>query len=363
MDLKEIMVGANKYIRGQGAIAQVGDCARQLGKSALIIGGKNALSAAGKLIVESLQSKGIKYKIETFTTEVSENQMKSFAAGINDGDFIIGVGGGKAIDVSKWVAEFCDLPYIAIPTSAATCASVVSLFVCYEDDGKPRGGLYRKQSPEFCIVDSKIIAEAPKRLLVSGIGDTLSKWPETKYAARNLEVNVFIQATEELGKLAFDLCLEKGIAAVRAVEAKQVTKELEEIIDINLLISGLTGNMAGDECRLALSHCVHDGLVSLGWAKKFLHGEKVAYGTLVQLALLDGINNDFLTKIIKFYLNIGLPTCLADLGIPEDKKYVDDLAKASYRDRLQFGPVATPFENVVAGMLLINSLAHNQKRD
>ena len=183
---------------------------------------------------------------------------------------------------------------------------------------------YVARSPEFAIVDSKIIAEAPTRLLASGIADTMSKWPETSYGGRNQTRTVFIDATEAWGKVAFDVCLSAGPSVIQAVRENRVTKELEDIIDANMILSGVTGNTAGHEVRLAVAHCVHDGLITYDFekSKKFLHGEKVAFGTLVQMVLCDNVSDDLFLRTLDFMKSIGLPVCMQDLGIEETEENV-----------------------------------------
>lgn len=363
MNFRDVMIGANRYVRGQGVAAEVGKFAKQLGNKAIVIGGKTALAVSREPVFSSLGLAGVDFEEHLFTSDVSENTMKYFAQRAVNGkaELVIGVGGGKAIDCSKWVADYCNLPYIAIPTSAATCASTVSLIITYTDDGKPVGGIYSKRSPDFSLVDTKIIATAPVRLLASGIGDTFSKWPETAYAARNLTPNSFIESTKSLARTSFELCLDQGEEAIRMVEAHEVGQALENIVDNNLLISGMIGNLAGHECRLAVAHCVHDGLVDLGWAGDFLHGEKVTYGTLVQMALYDEIPDDLLEEVIRFSATIGLPISLKDLGVPDTGEHVKLLSKASCRSRLQSGPTQTPVSAIEWGIGRVNALAERYR--
>jgi len=368
MDYRKVMIGTNietsMYIRGYGVTSETGKFAKELGGKAIIIGGKTALFVARESISKSLAVAGVDFKEYIFTTDVCENSMKYFAekaTNIN-AELVIGVGGGKAIDCGKWVADYCHLPYISVPTSVATCASVVSLIVTYTDEGKPIGGIYSKKSPRFAIVDTKIIAEAPTRLTAAGIGDTFSKWPETHYAARNLKTNIFIEATNILGKLSFDTCLEKGEKAIESVKRKKVSPDLVDVIDNNLLIGGMVGNLAtGDKCRTAVAHCVEYGLVALGITKKLLHGEKVAYGTLVQMAICEDINYSLLEEVLKLLVSIGLPTDFEDLGIEDNQTNLELIAKASYREPLYSGPAKTSLQEIKRAMAKVNCMSKEFK--
>jgi len=365
MDYRNIIILANTYIRGYGVTSETGKFAKKLGNKAMVIGGKTALSVSRESISKSLAVAGVDFKECIFTSDVSENTMKCFAreATNSNADLVIGVGGGKAIDCSKWVADYCNLPYISVPTSVATCASVVSLIITYTDEGKPIGGIYSKKSPKFAIVDTKIIAEAPTRLTVAGIGDTLSKWPETNYVANNLKTNIIIEATNILGKLSFDTCLKKGEKAIESAKRKKVSPDLVDVIDNNLLISAMVGNLAGPERRTAVAHSVDYGLVALGIAKKLLHGEKVAYGTLIQMAICEDINSSLLEKVLKFLVSIGLPTDFEDLGIEDNQTNLELIAKASYCVRLRSGPVKTSLWEIKRAMAKVNCISKEFKNE
>jgi glycerol dehydrogenase len=67
---------------------------------------------------------------------------------------------------------------------------------------------------------------------------------------------------------------------------------------------------------------VHNGLTHLPNAHHVFHGEKVAYGILVQLRLQEMLQEDRLAavarqQLLEFYSAIGLPKTLADLGLSE----------------------------------------------
>jgi glycerol dehydrogenase len=105
--------------------------------------------------------------------------------------------------------------------------------------------------------------------------------------------------------------LADGEAAAAAARDRRVTPEVERIIEANTLLSGLGFESAG----LAAAHAVHNGLTALPGTHSALHGEKVAFGTLVQL-VLDGSPTEEFTTVLRFCRAVGLPTTLAQLGLP-----------------------------------------------
>ena len=176
------------------------------------------------------------------------------------------------------------------------------------------------------MVDTTIIANAPVRFLVSGMGDALSTYFEAR-ATHNSYSNVnaglpcgfreglcgpakATKASMALAELCYQTLLEDGLKAKYACEAKQVTPALENIIETNILLSGLGFESGG----LAAAHAIHDGLTILPGTHKYFHGEKVAFGTLTQL-VLENAPSEELNEVLEFCLSIGLPVCLEDIGV------------------------------------------------
>ncbi|MGI6134017.1 MAG: glycerol dehydrogenase, partial [Christensenellales bacterium] len=100
---------------------------------------------------------------------------------------------------------------------------------------------------------------------------------------------------------------------------------LEEVVEANILLSGLGFESGG----LAAAHAIHDGLTVLEGTHKMYHGEKVAFGTLVQL-VLENAPEEEINEVLNFCLSVGLPVCLEDIGVdsitPEELKAVAEKA-------------------------------------
>jgi glycerol dehydrogenase-like iron-containing ADH family enzyme len=93
-----------------------------------------------------------------------------------------------------------------------------------------------------------------------------------------------------------------------------------DVVDATVLMAGVTGGIGGAQCRTVAAHAVHNGLTQLPASHDMLHGEKVAYGILVQLRLEEMLQGSGLAtaarqQLIQFYSAIGLPQTLADLGL------------------------------------------------
>ncbi len=110
-------------------------------------------------------------------------------AGVGAYDFIIGMGGGKAIDTARVVAGQLGVKYIAAPTIAATDAPTASACVVYGNGGSVVN-YFTTRNPDYVLVDTRVIAEAPARFLVSGMGDALATWFEAETCDRSHFRNV-----------------------------------------------------------------------------------------------------------------------------------------------------------------------------
>ena len=99
---------------------------------------------------------------------------------------------------------------------------------------------------------------------------------------------------------------------MRAVETKVVTPALERLVEANTLLSGLGFESSG----LAAAHAVHNGLTAAAGTHPYLHGEKVAFGLLVQL-VLEGAPRATMEQVLAFSTEVGLPITLAEIGLQE----------------------------------------------
>lgn len=87
-------------------------------------------------------------------------------------DAVVGIGGGKAIDYSKYCAHVLGLPFISVPTSTSNdsfCSPNSSLLV-----GEKRKSVIATM-PYGIVVDIDIIKASPDICIFSGIGDLISK--------------------------------------------------------------------------------------------------------------------------------------------------------------------------------------------
>ncbi|CAM4284611.1 glycerol dehydrogenase [Erysipelothrix inopinata] len=324
--MRKAFISPTKYVQGENELLNLGYFISTFGKSALLIAHKDDVARVQKQLDETQKTFDVDIMVSTFNGECTREEIKRLQeeANVKHSDCIVGLGGGKAIDTAKCVAEGDAL--IIVPTIAATDAPTSHSAVMYFADGTFDDYAYFKQSPSVVLVDTTIIAKAPKRFLAAGIGDALSTYFEARansysYANINAGLPCGVRegktagakptiAAQTLAEKCYDVILEDGAQAMIACENGVVTPALENVIEANILLSGLGFESAG----LAAIHAVHDGLTALEPTHHYYHGEKVAFSVIVQL-VLEGAEAAEIDEVMAFSSTIGLPICLEDIGV------------------------------------------------
>ncbi len=354
----------SRYVQGENVFKSPKKYMENLGNKPLLICDDFVWEIIGKELSKSMIDDGFTVKREGFNGESSEEEISRIVdvAKSEESDFIIGLGGGKAIDTVKNVADQIGFPVAALPTVASTDAPCSALSVIYTPDGKFSKYAFYDKNPDLVLVDTRVIANSPTRLLVAGIGDAMATNIEAQDVARGYNKSMLWEAPT-LASLAIaqtcaDNLFKHGAEAVAAVNGNVVTQALETVVESNTLLSGLGFESSG----LAAAHAIHNGLTELKVdGKKILHGEKVAYGYLCEL-MLDNVPSEELDKFIKFNQKIGLPTTLDDLNLGDVNQ--DDLLKvgeqATIKDEtIHEMPFEVSAEDVVGAMVSVDQYVKN----
>lgn len=245
------------------------------------------------------------FKIEIFNGECSLKEIERLSFLVKNYDVVIGFGGGKILDVAKAVAFFNKKYLIIIPTSASNDGPCTAVSVLYHEDGSLDRYLYLDKNPDMVLVDTNIIIACPLRLTIAGMGDALSTYFE---ARANGKMN-------DEAKECFDNLMKYGIDSISGFENKKIGELQEIIIRTNIYLSGVGFEKSG-------TNLAHEISYKLNCPK--MHGEKVAYGTLVELCYENAEEFD---EVYDWCKKIGLPTSLKDLGLSNFDEYKESVLK------------------------------------
>lgn len=329
--MKKVMISPSKYIQGEDELYNLGMYVKEFSDRALLVASKVDQARVQTYLDRALEKDSFVLVYGEFGEECTRKEiarMQKLAEDNNCGVFI-GLGGGKALDTAKAASFLSKKPVIIVPTIASTDAPTSKLAIIYNEKSEFEEYFHLQRNPDLVLVDTGIISKAPVRFLVAGMGDALSTYFEARSCVRansdNMPGGKSTKAAYALATLCFETLMEESIKARAACEMKVVTPALENIVEANILLSGLGFESSG----LAAAHAVHNGLTVLEETHHYMHGEKVSFGTIVHL-VLENAPEEELNSVIAYCKAVGLPTCLKDLGIVQvTEEKIMAVAKAS----------------------------------
>lgn len=306
-------------IAAPGALESVGPVCRSmhLKSKALIVTGRTTKGIAGDAVAESLRKNGYETEFLIVESATVENVEKAKTAAKDmKAEFLLGVGGGKSIDIAKLASSQLDLFFISVPT-AASHDGIASSRATIIEDGKSVSN--QAEAPLCVIADTDIIVKSPYRLLASGCGDVISNYTavlDWRLAARlrNVYISEYAVALSEMTArmiLDYDHMIKPGLEeSVRLVIKALISSS------VAMSIAGSSAPASGSEHKFA--HML-DQIAP----KPALHGEQCGVGTIMMMYLHGG---DW-QRIRDALKTIGAPTTAKELGI-EDKYIIEALIKA-----------------------------------
>lgn len=304
-----------QYWNEPGILAKAGGWIAPLASKVWVLAGKQALAAAGDGLLNSLEEHKIGYEVriyEGYCTLEDVDQIAGEFAPLG-AEAIIGVGGGTVLDTAKAVGDVLGLPVITVPTVPATCAAWSALSVLYDREGAYQAGLILKRSPKLVFADTSILAKAPPRYLAAGIGDTLVKWYEAAPNRMSGPGGIAARTGLAVSKLALDILQDLSLDAYETAGSGRITDAFLEVSNAVIFLAGQAGTLSGGRQRAAVAHAVHNSLTKQHETHHRLHGEKVAFGLVVQL-FLEGYSQTKIDALAHLLHDLGLPLTLRELG-------------------------------------------------
>ena len=358
--MAKILTSPAKYIQGEGELSRLGQYAAAYGKKSLLLISSSGKTRIGAMLAAGFASVACDVTFALFGGECCKTEIRRLVALAKEQecDNIIGVGGGKILDTAKATAYYLGVPVIICPTIASTDAPCSGLSVIYTEAGTFEEYLFFPANPNVVLMDTAVIAKSPARLTISGMGDALATYFEAKATAdaggSNCAQGQPTSAALALAKLCLDTLLEEGLKCKLALEAGVCTPAVEKIIEANTLLSGLGFESGG----LAAAHAIHNGLTVLPECHGMYHGEKVAFGTLVQL-MLENRPLDEVKTIVHFCIELGLPVTAAQLGITaltEEKAFQVAEAACAPNDTMGNMPFPVTPKDVAAAIFAADAM-------
>ena len=331
--MKTVFSSPARYTQGPGAIEQLPGELAFLGLTGpvLIISGPTMTEQLEGRWQTILSSVGIPYQMHLFGGEctiAAIEEVRSVAES-SGAATLLAAGGGKVLDTARAAAARIGRPFVAFPTIASTDSPCSAISVIYDHRGIYDTFHSFSRNPDLVLVDTEIIAKSPRRYFIAGMGDGLSTVFEARACVRgereNLRGGLSTIAAREIGEVCYRTLMDDGRDALADLDAHRVSPALERVVEANTLLSGIGFESAG----LAAAHGIHNAMTVAEAAHQALHGEKVAFGVLVHL-MLEQQPPDVIEPVVRFCLDVGLPTTLAAVGLDaEDRDTLVRIADAA----------------------------------
>ena len=299
MELPRLIVVGEKNINDIGSFLK---SLKNIKKVSLVSGNN-----VKKIVQNKIESSLSASKIQMVWHLAETNDKRSIKkieqdVGKSKSELIVGVGGGRSVDIAKIIGFNLDLPFVSIPTSASH-DGIASPFVSIKGN-KPHSLV--ATAPLGVFVDVDIIKKAPKKLLASGCGDLIAKIT----AVRDWQLG-HDKTGEYYGRYSADLALMS--AKILMEHSSRFSKkglDVREVVEA-LISAGVASCIAGSSrpCSGAehlFSHAVDKLEPGIG-----LHGEKCGIGAIM-IAKLQG--QDW-RKIVKTLKSVGAPTTAKEIGL------------------------------------------------
>ena len=359
-------IAPRKYVQGRNLLREAGIHIAKVGKKPLILWDSRVKSLVGERVLASLKEAALDVVDIEFHGESTKAEASRVAQIAKDqgADLIAGVGGGKTLDTAKAAAAAAGIKMVSCPTVASTDSPTSSFTVWYDEAGVCQGFESWGVNPDLVLVDSQVIAEAPVRSFVAGMGDALSTWVEAEVVhstrSQNLAGGRSTLVAMAIARLGYDTLMEYGLEAKRAVEQKAVTHAVEKVIEANTLMSGL----GFESCGVATAHMIANSLPGFPECKGLLHGEEVAFGIISQFCLDENLDTDDMLEMVDFLIDVGLPVTFAEIGLAgvsrERLKKIGDIC-AGPGSLCHAHPFKVTSEGVVDAMIAADALGQERK--
>lgn len=310
----EVRPGANRYISEKGAVNNLDQLVADYSHPIIVTGEKSYA-----VFLDHFQGQ-LDFPVFHYNGSASDEDGEQIARKApQNTDVVLGIGGGRLLDTAKVTAQTLNVDLISIPTLASNCAPYTPIGAIYNQVGHTFKTVeYFKKAPVVTLVDWDIMLTTPRAYFVAGIGDTLAKWYEMEGMTRNRlnQLPVYSRLSYATAKVIKETLVASAQQALKDLDQGKASADFTAVVDCIIGIASEVGGFGVSDGRMAGAHAVHNGLSYIDETHEIMHGSKVAYGILVQLAQTG--DQAEITSLLPFYHEIGLPTNLAGLNITSD---------------------------------------------
>lgn len=266
-------------------------------------------------IVDSIYGSVVRPQIETvckLKEEIVNYNTIEYAMSIaerviaTDIDCIIGLGGGKVLDVCKYAAYISKTPFLSIPTTMANDGLASPIAVLKRKDDLPKS--LGCAMPSMLIIDVDVMKNSPIQLLKAGIGDTISNY----MALRDWEFAV-INGKEEMNGYAY-LMSKTALNVLMKTQYTEINDDFINVLANSLVLSGIAMDFAGSSRPVSGSEHLFSHALDYYSSKKNLHGLQVALGTVAVLKIIKQSQTEVVDYLKRFKVDINPE----HMGIDED---------------------------------------------
>ncbi len=299
-----VMELPRKIVVGENNIGDIGKFIAELAnpKKVSVVSGDKVRKITYKKVANSFAASKIKNiwhistSNDTRAVKKTVNEIKK-----DSSDLIIGIGGGRSVDIAKMAAFTLKKSFVSIPTSASH-DGIASPFVSIRGE-KPYSVI--ATAPLGVFVDIAILKKAPRRLLASGCGDLMAKVT----AVRDWEL-----ARDNVGEYFGTYAA--NLASMSAKIVIENSKNFKKRPDVRMIVealisSGVAACIAGSSRPCSGAEHLFSHAVDFLEAGVGLHGEKCGIGSI----LISKLQGQDWKKIVEMLKNVGAPTTAKQIGL------------------------------------------------
>jgi len=276
----------------------------------LVVTSPTPRSVAGAAVRDALADAGFDPAVVT----IEEASFEAVETAVDRADaegagFLVGVGGGKAIDIAKLAGEQLGVGFVSVPTAASHDGIVSGRGSVPEGDSRHS---VAADPPLAVVADTGVLADAPWELTTAGCADIISNYTAVKdwRLANRLKDVTYSEYAAALSEMTAEMLVDT---------ADTIRPGLEEsawVVVKALVSSGVAMSIAGSSRPASGAEHLFSHQLDRVAAEPALHGHQVGVGAIVVEYLHTGANGAW-TTIRDALATIGAPTTAADLGVSE----------------------------------------------